>query len=108
MTTAPASAAVPLAGWVRLIRAAAELIEQAGVPGLALYPHPDEIVIQVPSADGDTASRAAKVARLAAIAGCEPAPDPRPGPTQGWICARGTFAGCPVHIYTAVTKEEAP
>jgi hypothetical protein len=108
VTPATASADAGLAGLVRLVRAAAGLIEQAGIPGLALFPHQDEIVIQIPSAAGDAATRAARVARLAALAGCEPAPDPRPGPTQGWIGASGTFAGCPVRIYTAVTKEEAP
>ena len=74
MTPATASADAGLAGLVRLVRAAAGLIEQAGIPGLALFPHQDEIVIQIPSAAGDAATRAARVARLAALAGCEPAP----------------------------------
>jgi hypothetical protein len=106
MTAATASGNTPLAAHVRLIRAAADLIEQAGIPGLALYPEPDEIVIQVPETSGDTPSRTGKVARLAALTGCEPAPDPYPGRTCGWICARGTFAGHPVHIFTPV-KEAA-
>ena len=105
--TASAGGDTPLAAHLRLIRAAADLIEQAGIPDLALYPEPDEIVIQVPETSGDTPSRAWKVARLAAIAGCDPAPDPRPGRTQGWIHARGTFAGHPVHIFTAVRQEES-
>ena len=37
MTGAAASGAGPLAAHVRLIRAAADLIEQAGIPGLALH-----------------------------------------------------------------------
>ena len=106
--TAAASGSVPLAGHVRLIRAAADLLEQAGIPGLALYPEPDEIVIQVPATSGDTASRTQKVARLAALAGCRPAPDLQPGRTRGWIHARGTFAGHPVHIFTPVAQEAAP
>ena len=92
---------------MRLIRAAADLIEQAGIPGLAVWPEPDEIVIQVPETSGDTPSRTARVARLAALTGCEPAPDPYPGRTRGWICARGTFAGHPVHIFTPVSQEAA-
>jgi hypothetical protein len=91
---------------VRLIRAAADLIEQAGITGLAVWPEPGEIVIQVPEAAGDVPSRARTVARLAALTGCQPAPDPQPGRTRGWIRARGTFAGHPVHIYTPV-KETA-
>jgi hypothetical protein len=103
MTAAPASGNDPLAGHVRLIRAAADLIEQAGIPGLTLFPWPDEIVIQVPEASGDAPSRTGKVARLAAIAGCEPAHGP-----AGQVHARGCFAGCPVRIWAPVSQEEAP
>ena len=102
-----AGANTPLAGWVRLIRAAADLIEQAGIEGLAVYPEPDEIVIQVPATSGDAPSRTARVARLAALTGCEPAPDPYPGRTCGWLHARGTFAGHPVHIFTPLIPEAA-
>jgi hypothetical protein len=107
VTPATASGNTPLAGWVRLIRAAADLIEQAGIAGLAVWPEPDEIIIQVPEASGDTPSRTARVARLAALTGGEPAPDHQPGRTQGWLHARGTFAGHPVHIFTPVSQEAA-
>lgn len=99
--------AAGLAAHVELIRAAAALLEQAGIPGLAVYPEPGEIVIQVPETAGDTPSRAAKVARLAAITGGQPAPDPCPGRTRGWIHARGQFAGHPVHIFTPVKEQTA-
>jgi hypothetical protein len=106
MTASPAVGAA-LAAHARLIRAAADLLEQAGIPGLAIWPGPDQIEIQVPGHCGDLTSRAAAVARLAVLTGCEPARDPCPGPAQGWIHARGTFAGHPVHIYTPVTQEAA-
>jgi hypothetical protein len=105
VTTATAGGDTPLAAHVRMIRAAADLIEQAGLAGLAVWPEPDEIVIQVPEQAGDTPSRIQKVAWLAALTGCQPAPEPRPGRTRGWIGARGTFAGHPVHIYTPVSQE---
>jgi hypothetical protein len=105
--TTPATSAAPLAAHARLIRAAAGLLEQAGIPGLAIWPGPDEIEIQVPEHCGDLTCRAAAVARLAVLTGCEPAPDPRPGRTQGWIQARGQFAGHPVHIYTPVKEQLA-
>jgi hypothetical protein len=108
VTTATASGNGPLAGWARLIRAAADLVEQAGIPGLALYPEQDEIVIQVPEALGDIAARTGAVARLAALTGGAAAPDPGPGRTQGWIRARGQFAGHPVHVYAPVKEETAP
>ena len=107
MTAATASGSPPLAAHVRLIRAAADLIEQAGIPGLAVWPQPHEIVIQVPETSGDTPSRTARVARLAVLTGCQPAPGPYPGRTRGWLCARGTFAGHPVHIFTPVSQEAA-
>jgi len=97
--------ATGLAAHVQLIRAAADLLEQAGIPGLAIYPGPGEIVIQVPEHAGGIPSRAAAVTQLAALTGGQPGPDPRPGRTQGWICARGQFAGHPVHIFTPVQEE---
>jgi hypothetical protein len=101
--TAPASGAGPLAGYVRLIRAAADLIEQAGIPDLTLFPWQGEIVIQVPEAAGDTAARIRAVTRLAALAGCEAAPSNGPGGPL--VSARGEFAGHPVHVYTPVPQE---
>ena len=108
MTGAAASADGPLAGHVGLIRAAADLIEQAGIPGLTLFPWQDEIVIQVPEASGGAAARIRSVTRLAALAGGEAAPGPGPGGTRGQVSARGEFAGHPVHVYTHVKEEEAP
>jgi hypothetical protein len=105
---APAGGDGPLAGHARLIRDTADLIEQAGLPGLAVYPGPDEIVIQVPETFGDIAARTGAVARLAALTGAVPAPDPRPGVTRGWILARGQFAGHLVHVYAPVSQETAP
>jgi hypothetical protein len=104
--TAGASGNALLAAHVRLIRAAADLVERSGIGGLALCPGPDEIVIQVPQAIGDAAARARTVARLAGLTGGTAAPDPRPGGTQGWIRAAGVFAGHPVRIYTAIAQEE--
>jgi hypothetical protein len=97
--------AAGLAAHVRLIRAAADLVEQAGIAGLAVWPDPDEIIIQVPEHAGDVPARTAAVARLAALTGSQPAPDRCPGPTRGWIAARGLFAGHPVHIFTPVKEQ---
>lgn len=100
-------AASAIAAHARVIRDAAALIEQAAVPGLAVYPEPGRIVIQVPE-NGPVPARAAIVARLAALTGCEPATDDRPGITQGWITADGAFAGHPVHVFAPITKEGEP
>jgi hypothetical protein len=108
VTTAAASGNGPLAGHVKLIRAAADLVEQAGIPGLSLHPWQDEIIIQVPETLGDVTARAGAVARLAALTGGTAAADPQPGRTQGWIRARGQFAGHPVQVYAPVQEEAAP
>ena len=106
MTTAAASGNGQLAGHVRLIRAAADLIEQAGVPGLALCPgagrdrHPGPRGHRRrgrPRQGSGPARRPRRGSRR---------PRPRPGGTRGWVSARGEFAGHPVHIYTAIVKEE--
>jgi hypothetical protein len=104
MTGVAASVAGPLAGHVRLIRAAADLIEQAGIAGLTLFPWQDEIAIQVPEAAGGQAARIRSVAQIAALAGSRATP----GPGPGRVSARGSFAGHPVHVYTPVREEEAP
>jgi hypothetical protein len=106
VTAAAASGNALLDAHVRLIRDSADLVERSGIPGLALHPWPDEIVIQVPETLGDITARAAAVARLADLTGGTAAADPRPGTTRGWIRAAGVFAGHPVRIYTAIAKEE--
>ena len=101
--TAATGARTGLAAHVSLIRAAASLIERAGIPGLTLFPWQDEIVIQVPEAAGDEAARLRSVARLAALTGGQAAP----GPGRGRVSARGSFAGHRVHVHTHVKEEEA-
>ena len=96
-----------IAAHARVIRDAAALIELAGIPGLAVYPEPGRIVIQVPE-NGPVPARAAIVARLAAVTCCEPGTDDRPGPTRGWLTVDGTFAGPPVHVFAPVAKEGEP
>jgi hypothetical protein len=98
-------AASAVAAHARVIRAAADLVEQAGVPGLAVYPGPGRIVVQVPE-NGPVPSRAAAAARLAAACGCEPGTDDRPGITRGWLTADGTFAGHPVRIFAPIPMED--
>ena len=108
MTAGTASGNALLDAHVRLIRDTASLVEACGIPGLALCPGQDEIVIQVPQEIGDAAARARAVARLADLTGGTAAPDPRPGATYGWIRAAGVFGGHPVRVYTAIAKEETP
>ena len=84
MTAAAASGNAPLDAHVRLIRAAADLVEQVRHPRPGPPSGAGEIVIQVPEAIGDTPPAARAVARLADLTGASPAPDPGPaGPRAG-------------------------
>jgi hypothetical protein len=84
----------PLAAQAHALRAAAAFIERAGLPGLAVSIHQDQITIQVPADLACQAGRTAAVAMLAAAAGGHAAADGR------WVTADGDLAGHPVHIFT--------
>jgi hypothetical protein len=98
---------VPLSVHVHAIRAAADIVEQAGITDLSVWPGPGRISIQVPEDAGDLDARAAIVARLAALAGAEPARWAPQGRAPGWIRARGCYDGHPVHIYTTARDQAA-
>ena len=107
-TTAAATAAGgliparPLAAQAHALRAAAVLIEQAGIAGLSLTIDGNQITIQVPACLSGPAARTAAVALLAAATGAQAARQTRPGPTQGWVHAEGQLAGHPVRIFTPI------
>lgn len=112
MTTAATAAAAggglvparPLAAHAHALRAAATLIEQAGITGLSLTINTALITIQVPSSLASPAARTAAVARLAAATGARIARHTAPGPARGWIFADGQLAGHPVRIFTALEQ----
>ena len=96
----------PVAAQAHALRAAAALIERAGIAGLSLTIGAD-ILIQVPERLAPPAARAAAVAWLAAATGGRASRDARPGSgTRGWVVADGQLAGHAVRIFTAI--EETP
>ena len=104
-TVAPATGgglipARPLAAQAHALRAAAALIERAGITGLTLIIDTGLITIQVPAALAGPAARTAAVARLAAATAARPARHTTPGPACGWMFAHGQLAGHPVRIFT--------
>ncbi|MGE5285861.1 MAG: hypothetical protein ACM3ML_01390 [Micromonosporaceae bacterium] len=106
-TTAPAAApggglvpARPLAAQAHALRAAAALIERAGIAGPSLTIG-EQITIQVPARLAG-AARAAAVEVLAAATGGQAVRETRPGPTRGWVLAEGQLAGHPVQIFTPI------
>lgn len=105
MTTATSTGLIParpLAAQAHALRAAAALIERAGITGLSLTIGAD-ILIQVPEYLAPPAARAAAVAWLAAATGGRATADTRPGSrTRGWVFADGQLAGHPVRIFTAI------
>ncbi len=92
----------PLAAQAHALRAAATLIERAGITGLSLTIGHD-ILIQVPEYLAPPAARTAAVAWLAAATGGQAAADTRPGShTRGWVFADGQLAGHAVRVFTAI------
>jgi hypothetical protein len=92
----------PLAAQAHALRAAAVLLEQAGIAGLSVTISRREILIQVPERLGSLPARAAVVARLADLAGGQAEVETRPGQTFGWVHADGHAAGHEVHIFTPI------
>lgn len=94
----------PLAAQAHALRAAAALIEHAGIAGLALTID-DQITIQVPAHLAGPAARTAAVALLAAAIGGTAVRDDRPSSrTYGWVRADGQLAGHAVRVFTAIGK----
>jgi hypothetical protein len=110
VTTAPAGGLIParpLAAQAHALRAAAALIERAGIAGLSLTVDDDRITIQVPVHLAGPGARVAAVALLAAATGATAARHDRPGSrTHGWVSAEGQIAGHAVRVFTAI--EPAP
>ena len=93
----------PLAAQAHALRAAAVLIEHAGIGGLSLTIDDDRITIQVPAHLAGPAARTAAVAVLAAATGGQHIRDITPGSrTHGWVFADGRLAGHTVRIFTAI------
>jgi hypothetical protein len=86
----------PLAAQAHALRAAAILIERAGIPGLSLTIDDQRISIQVPELLAGPDARTAAVALLAAVTGGQAAAGGR------WVTADGDMAGHPVHIFTPI------
>ena len=94
----------PLAAQAHALRAAAALIEQAGIADLMVDADREGITIQVPFYIAGPASRAAAVARLAAATGGQAVRETTPGRTRGWVFADGRLAGHAVRIFTAIEQ----
>ena len=84
------------------MRAAAAVIEESGLPGLSVTCSSREIAVQVSAEAGTAAERAAKVGRLAAIAGTRAYRDDSAASAWSSVRACGQARGIPVTIFTAL------
>jgi hypothetical protein len=112
MTTAtPASGAVPVLGQVATtaaaMRAAAALIESAGIAGLSVTCDASQISIQVGEHLGDAARRAALVTRLAAALGTTAVRADSTASPAAWVRADGAISGLRACVFTAVDIQHA-
>lgn len=97
--------AFPIAGEVSVVaaamRAAAGLLEAAGISGLSVTCG-SEISIQVTGPSGDAPGRARVVAVLAGLLGSAAFQDDDPARPASWIKATGVLGGVPVTAWTAI------
>ena len=91
-----------------VIRAAADLVEQAGIGGLAVSCRRGRISIHVAEGDGDPQARAAMVAAVAGVLGCVPAQWDSRAPAGAWLEAAGQICGVPAEVFTPLAVRAAP
>jgi hypothetical protein len=90
------------------MRAAAGIIEEPALPGLSVTCTSQEITVQVPEASGDPAERAARVGRLARIAGSHAYRDDSRVTAYAQVKAYGQARGIPVSIFTPLQVRTRP
>ena len=91
-----------------VIRAAADLVEQAGVGGLPVSCHRDRILVHVGERDGDPQARAQTVAAVAAVLGCVPAQTSSHASAHAWLEAAGQVSGVRAEVFTPLAVRPAP
>jgi hypothetical protein len=91
-----------------VIRAAADLVEQAGIGGLPVSCHRGRIVIHVAERDGDPQARAQTVAAVAGVLGCVPAQTSTHVLAGAWLEAAGQVSGVPAEVFTPLAVRPAP
>jgi len=84
------------------MRAAATLIESAGIAGLSVTCDEGQIAIQVCEDLGDPAVRAGMIARLATAIGGTAVRADSAGSPVSWVRAEGAIAGLRVRAFTAI------
>ena len=89
------------------MRAAAALIESAGICGLSVTCDSDQVSIQVGEDLGDPAMRAGLVARLAAVIGATAVRADCAASPLSWIRADGALSGLRVRAFTAIPVQHA-
>ena len=91
-----------------VIRAAADLVEQAGAGGLAVSCCRGRILIQITRRDGDGPQRAAMVAAVARVLGRVPGQASSHVSADAWLEAAGQVRGVPAEVFTLLAVRPAP
>jgi hypothetical protein len=89
------------------MRAAAALIESAGIAGLSVTCGDEQVTIQVGEHLGDPAARAGMVARLAAAIGATAVRADSAASPLSWVRAEGAISGLRVQAYTPIPVQHA-
>ncbi|MGO9161073.1 MAG: hypothetical protein ACLP7J_10230 [Streptosporangiaceae bacterium] len=89
------------------MRAAATLIESAGICGLPVTCDSDQVCIQAGDHLGDPPARAGMVARLAAVIGATAVRADSAASPLSWIRADGAVSGLRVRAFTPIPVQHA-
>jgi hypothetical protein len=89
------------------MRAAAVLIESAGIAGLSVTCSEEQVSIQVGEHLGDPATRAGLVARLAAVIGATAVRADSATCPISWVRAEGAISGLRVQAFTPIPVQHA-
>jgi hypothetical protein len=84
------------------MRAAATLIESAGIGGLSVTCDSGQVTVQVGEHLGDPATRAGMVARLAAVIGATAVRADSAASPVSWVRADGAISGLRVQAFTPI------
>ncbi len=92
----------------RVLRAAADLVEQAGIGGLPVSCRRGRILVHVAEQDGNPQARAKTVAAVAGVLGCVPSQFDSRDPAGAWLEAAGQISGVPAEVVTPLAVRPAP
>lgn len=89
---------------IHALRAMADLLDRANLPGLSIIFDPDRITVQVSAGLGEADRREQVVHALAHAIGTTGRHRPSRDGRRTWLIADGDLSGHPIHIFTVIKE----